>query len=157
SAAQGPAWHKRIMQIVPGTSSSSDVERLFNSSQLEKSFVDGAIGARFYTSTEGELSVYIATRVCTLGSSSRKVPQQTVIEATFFPAKEISLKKFGISKSKFKRTAEDDNPTIHPINSAAGLDYAMQNGRVIHVTVSMSGLGALELLGTPRSRGAKCL
>jgi hypothetical protein len=135
--AQPPTWHTKLRQLEPTISSGNDVERIFLEYKLEKSFIDKGIEARYYQSPEGRLSVYLAATECAVGSN--QLSRGSVINATFFPIVKDSLSKFKLSKRAFSETMENDNPTIHLINSSAGLDYSTQRGRVINVTIFPPG------------------
>lgn len=137
--AQGPGWHRKLREIVPTVSSAEDVETRFKHAVLERKFVDKGVEARFYEMPEGRLSVYLAHGRCSLESNTKEIPSGTILEIAFFPSTELPLRKFGLVNKTYEETMEDDNPTTHLISVALGIDYAVQAGRVIGVTVFPAG------------------
>jgi hypothetical protein len=132
--ANEPNWHIRLKQIKPLVSLKEDVEKAFAFPKIRKSFVDEGIEAVFYDTAEGELSVeYSAGNCSTEEKNYYNLKKGVVVSIVFFPKKEIKFSKFNVNKNQLVKTRDGDDPPWHYINYKLGFDYAVQNGKVIHV------------------------
>lgn len=128
------SWYRKLKQIKPLISSKQDIERIFASPKIRRTFEDDEIEFVLYETSEGKFTVEYSTSKCS--SNNKKtynVEKGIVIRIIFFPKKEEKLSKFKVDKKLLIKTREGDDPAWHYVNDKFGVDFSVIKGKVIDV------------------------
>lgn len=135
-SAQVPDWYVKLTTIKPRVSSRTDVERLFDGLKVRETFVYKGVEVVSYDWRHGRLTMDYATGDCPVDRKERcGFGKDIVLEGLLSLTAAVKFSKFRLKKEALYAFWEDDNPTLHYFDIKAGLNHAVQNKRVISVSI----------------------
>lgn len=132
---QQPKWHAKLLRIIALESSKSDVERLYRTARVRRSFVENNVNIVLYETTEGKFSVEYANDHCSSNKVGFPVPKDTLLEMVFFPKDKLPFSAFDIERTDFTEIDDPHDPGTEYVSDLLGITYSVQMKRVIFVRI----------------------